>query len=602
MSESKRELQVARRALDEGDMKHAAHHAAAALLGDPLDADVHAVVDELCDRPAPGLGAAFGRFLGVGGADPAPLFPDDGFAGNLAARSRALFRRGDVQAAFELAVQIALAVPERPFTAWLIEQVEAGREPIDPRGFLSAYAHLGRSTMGLLHLRPTEQRFFAPWVDVGLRLLEKDPDGANAPMVRMATSALARRAGCYEVALDVLDPVRDRPDTLLRITRGFALRALGRWDEAAAVFEAAMRAPDGHPTYAFEVARVFFDAGRFTEAVTWLERGEELGREEEIAIELAEERLDPRLPRHWTTLLGEDTPYDAVRRLVLGEVTYPAMSDASTNVIPQLEGEPPMELRMATTCLESPSALAALALRTLGTADPSELGYEASDAPTPHPLEPLDRTRGFRLWERKGAVAAQVVPPPPAALTEAIDELVRRLWVRDDEDAAPFLGVSRAWAMARSYPELDETDPMQLVAAMVHPTRPTARADAVRWADTAAWVFDRQVVAALLLAAQDLERPWLASRRRQSLAGLVFGHPDWTQAAALIALREAVMDDPDALDDARSWARFLVDRQPDRGHVPWADALRALARVPGMPLELEGKVVRFEAAGTDAGA
>ncbi|UJR84633.1 tetratricopeptide repeat protein [Sandaracinus amylolyticus] len=589
MASVRHEIALARRALEQGDPQHAAHHAAAAIALDPLDPGALALVDHLNALPAPGLGAAIARFFGKRDGDPAPLFAKDGFAGDVAARARASWVSGDLAGAFPRAVDLAAQVPDRPFVAWAIEIARAAaqrRIALDVAPYFSAYADLGASTMGLLHLRPTERRFFAPWGELGEILIAcQSPDDDRTALLRMATSALLRRAGEYERALAVMAPVSAETSAHLLTARGFALRALGRWDEAARVFEASMRAPGGRVENAYEVGRTWWDAGRPDDARAWFERAASPTREEAIALEVLAERIDPSAPRRWSKVLGERTSYDAVRRLALGHALAAPMGDASTNVLASLREAPPMTLKTTTTCVEAPSAILTLALRALGTADARGLAYSASRVPTPHPFEPLDRTLGASLWSAEGVRPIQALGAPSAAISAMIDGAVRALWARMRDDAPPLLGIGEAWRVALGTPDLDGIEPSELIAAMIHPTAPAS------WSDVVPWVFDRQVVAALMLGAQDRHRPWLASRRRESLRALVLGPADWTRAAALVALREVLLDEPDALEDARGWCERLLESQPDHGHVAWAEALRSLLLVPGMPARDVARIV-----------
>lgn len=577
MLRTKKELAAARRALEAGDAAHAARHAADALALSPGDAEVLELIDQLVKLPAPGLGGSVSRLLGTGPL--APLFPQDGFAGNLAARARAHWLRGELQAALDLSLTLGSQVPFRPFVDWALriaDDARARKEPLQPSAFLRAYGRLGQSTMGLLHLRPMERRFFTPWAELGRRLLGLAPAGTDATPLKVATSALLRRTGAYEEAIAVLGPLEAGTHATALVLRGLALRAQGKWDAAVESFEQAMRAPGGDPSYILEIGRVYWDAGRWKEAYACLNQSDGQGFEEGAALNVLAEHLDASLPRFWTQLLGESAPYDALRRVALGLDLPPLMGDASTNTLEQLEAEPPNPVVMHTTCLESPSVLMTLALRTLGRPQPDTLQYTASAEPTPHPFEPLDRTLGFRLWERSGTLVSQALPPPPETVTARVDALTRSLQARQVPEQQSSISLTRAWELACAEPGLDSLEPTHLLAAMLHPSRPDA------WKDTVTWVFERQVVAAMLLAAQDRGRPWLSSRGRRSLQGLVLGHPDWTLAAGLLALRERLLDTPEALEDARDWCERLLQSQPDQGHVAWASALRSMLLVPGM--------------------
>jgi len=582
ITSAKRELGIASKALEEGDRKHAAHHAATAMLYAPRDEAVLAVVDFLIASPAPGFAAAIGRFFGSSKAF-APLFPDDGFAGNMAVRARAHELRGELAEAFGLLLSLAVAVPDGEFLQCAHDLVASdSASVIDERHYLGVFSELAAPTIGLLWLRPTERQFFDGWTTLGLRLLARGAS-ADRRSLAMVVSSMARRAGRLEEAVELA--AADSPDELLDIARGLALRALGRVEDARAAFERAGDAKGELGIYALEIGRALFDAGRFAEAREWIKRAPELHGEEQVTLSVIEELVDPARPRFYTRLFGERPAYDAIRRFITGQDVHRPMCDASTNVIPQLEEKPPpLECKLTLSCLESPSALATLALRLSGRPDPLALEYDYGGVvPTPHPFEVLDRKRGVELWRKQGELVAQAVEQPSTDVSDFIDATLRALWAREGQ-YAPMLSAAHAWKVLRARDDLEQVPPAELFAAMVHPTVPP------EWTLTAPWVFDRQVLCALTLAAQDWERPWLGSRRRDNLAGLIFGHPDWTLAAALIALREVVLDDPDALDDGREWVRMLVDAQPSQGHCPWSAALRLFLHLPGMPPELLKKL------------
>ena len=586
MGKAKGEIETARRALAAGDAKHAAHHAAAAIAIDPLDSEALALLDGLVMEEPRGFGASLGRLFSRRGAV-APLFPDDGFVGNHAARARAHWLRGELSEALAIAIDLGAHLDDGPFVRWCMDiarDASAKGVPLDATPYLRAYADVGQATMGLMHLRATERAYYEPWAELGVLLLRVADPALARDTLQMATSALLRRMGDFARAVEVLGAGDAAEDWRTATPRGLALRGDGRWEEAIAAFEAGMRSSEDERTYSYEIARVHLDAGRLAEAREWFVRGGELAGEEAVAVEWIGELLDATVPRKWCRAFGDRPDYDPVRRLFLGESAVP-MSDASTNALAQLEGEPPIDFRIGVSCLEAPSVLACVALRTRGAADPRDLPYSASEVPSPHPFDVGDRTLGVKLWERTGELVTQAIAPPPEDVSELVSDLVRTVWMHE-EPHPPLLAFGRAWDLARTHPRRDELEPAHLFAAMIHPPRPE------RWNDVASWVFDRQVLAAMLLAAQDSERSWLAGRARESMQRLVFGHPDWTQAAALIALRQRLLDDPEALDDAREWSAYLLDRLPDRGHIPWAPALDALLHVPGMPKREASRIPR----------
>jgi hypothetical protein len=480
---------------------------------------------------------------------------------------------------------------------WAEEALEAARATnaqVDVRAYFTAYGTLVPSTIGLLHLDPGEQAFFRPWAKLGTSLLRCRIDPVTSTSLRGGVSGLLRRAGDLEEAVRVLDGISEDREGVVLPNRGLAQRALGKWDDASATF-AELHRQTGSDHFQLEIARVLFDADRHREAKVLFDRFAAKESEESIGAELLDELLDPSRPRVWTRLLGDGGGYDSLRRWTLGHAAYEPMCDAGVNLIAQLkEDPPPLEVKATLNIQESASVLLALAVRVTGKSDPRPLNYTAMTEPSPNPFEPLDRSRGFRLWERSGKLVTQGLTAPSSELSAMVDDLVRDGWTRPSEHGFPMLSVDRAWARILAIPQLDALDPQEVLACMIHSGPPP------RWKDTAAWVFDRHVVSALVLAAQDRGKSWLASRRRRSLSGLILGLPDWTTAAGLVAARRVLRETADAQEDVRAWCGVLLDNQPDVGHVPWAPALRELLKAPGMPAH-EVKRIAFFAGEKRAG-
>lgn len=204
-----------------------------------------------------------------------------------------------------------------------------------------------------------------------------------------------------------------------------------------------------------------------------------------------------------------------------------------------------------------------------GRPDPRALEY-AAPIPVPDPAEPLDPTAGVRLWSRAadGAVVQAVPPPRP----ETVDVL--------RSFAARPLATQRRIVAARSL--ASDLDPEDLIRALVHPERGSVPARQLPYA-----VFQWQQAVCFLLGGLDPHVLWFSSRRRAYLRAVLFSHPDWTTAAALLALLEVALDEPEAAEELRVWLPWLVRQAPRQGHCPWATAVAQVYRVlPGLPPDL----------------
>lgn len=120
--EAEGELALARIALDDGDLRHAAAHAGNAIASDPTLRGAYETLDQLTARADDALG----------------LFPvpDMPYIGAVAARSYVLARFRAVDEAFALLCEIAKTEPSKPWAAgWLATSeasVTAFADDMDP--------------------------------------------------------------------------------------------------------------------------------------------------------------------------------------------------------------------------------------------------------------------------------------------------------------------------------------------------------------------------------------------------------------------------------------------------------------------------------------
>lgn len=574
-----RELQIARRALAEDDAPHAAHHAAGALALDPNDVESLQLVDALIRwRPQPGLFGSLTRMLRPEAPERrAPAFAESDWWGYHLVQARAAELDGELAQAFDTLVQVAAVAVHHRFAPWwdrLLDAAEARGVRVDVRPYLSAF-RLGQSTIGLLHLRPAEQAFFAPWGALGLRLrAHAGPE--HAPVLALVTAGFLRRAGRFaEAAEQARAQLPGAPDDHtrenVRVQLGLALRGLGQWEEAAATFAVDQ---DADPKHRSEIARTWVDSGdpeRAIEALRAAPADDEIAVQLGLLLHARGEPVDERITMTAGLLAGRRPSCDDVRRLFLAHTwphaVYP--TDASTNVLGHHDVGSLAGAKMTVDAAEGPSVRMTMGLAVCGRPDPRALEYVAPVFP-PDPAEPLDPSVGARLWRRDpDGVVVQAVPPPRPETAEIVRALADQVLATDRWMEA---------ARARAAP----LDADELLRALVHPDPSPGERGALPNA-----VFRWQVAACLLLGALDPDTAWLQSQRRTQLRAVLFSHPDWTTAAALLALLEVALDEPDAADELRTWLPWLVRQAPAKGHCPWATAVQQVYRVlPGLPPDL----------------
>jgi tetratricopeptide (TPR) repeat protein len=558
------ELALARLAISDGDLTHAAGHVAGAIAYAPTMPEVHEILAQLAARTSGGL----------------DLFPLDqhAFVGTVVARAHLLAAAGAPAEGLELLAAATGYAPSADWAGvpWVNAPGLAGRLDAD---------RLARILMRICAVTPDpvpapDQQPLRPYLRLAGHAVDAHPEHG---LLLGAASALARRLGEIDLAVDwARRGTRTSATKLAEVWLGYAYRSAGRTDEAlAALHRAVAHDPDDLSVYA-DIAGTLADNGRLDEALRWIDRalardptfdcavhtGHRLRFQRDGAlahlVALADYQRDHPDDSHEHTDLAEccqGSPW-------LGQL--PAASEAVANALRQFladrpggddagsraDGRPrtgdgrssggrgriPAQGRLRLSGLESPSAM-----RTLAGAAPG-LVVTVAEAPEPDIRRPR-RASEHQLWRYDGMVAAPAVRPPSATAVERIRQLAYPAW------AHPPAAYDGAVGLAT----LDLDD---LLGLLTHPPDPppTTLGRALAEHDPTLWVRCVQVWACLGLLHHRTDEPWATSTRRQVLVDLVWGVEDWTTEAALFALVTYAWVDPAARADV---ARVAADRLVD---------------------------------------
>lgn len=588
------EIAIAEEALAEGDHPHAARHVAGALAHDPSRAEWRALLDRIVDEAE----------------DARALFQVErgGWFGEIAGQAHVLAHLGETQAAIDLVAQVAAFVPRRGYQSWLAEWLVRHRGRFDPGQTLHALASLSKGTVGFLKLRASERALFERWVPVALALVARpDGDALRAETLTIGSGVL-RRAGRHAEAVQAARrATRTRESDMAYSALGLALRAEGQWDAAVEAFRQGGRLAPGGP-FAAERARTLLDAGRLADAErelptttgdveldtlrAWLARRLRNGAPSKSgwftrAFSRTEAAPDPRTLA-LAARLPEVCDADAFRLVsVHGTAALPVPCDATANFVRQVFAKkkdgswpkgPGNTVKLSSEVLEAPSARMAACLALGERPGGKALEYEFTTVPRPDPRRPRRPVRDV-IWIYRGPEKRDVgpaLPPPGEGVARILASVV----------GTPYF-LPRWWQLAREHgPELGPEGVDEILGAMIHPPLPPADLDV----DAAEWVFRHQVAGAFLLA--HVDGGWKDSRRRQVLFSLVDGTLDWTTDAAILALRELALDEPEALPEIEERFWTLKGEVPRPGH-PWFAATLAWSylRLPGSPAD---RVQQFE--------
>ncbi|NIL57059.1 tetratricopeptide repeat protein [Salinispora arenicola] len=527
------ELTLARLALTEGDLPHAAAHIAGALAQAPTLPEAHELLARLAT-------------VNGGGLD---LFPlrQNVFVGTVVARAHLLAAAGQPAEGLDLLVAATGYAPHTPWAEvpWVTAPDLAER--IEPDRTAQILMQVCAATTD--PVPRSGQAALTPYLTLARNAVTVHQ---GHPLLFGAASALARRLG--EVSLAVRwasRGLRVGPSKIGEVWLGYAYRSAGRIQDALAALERAVaHDPDDLAVYA-DIAGTLADHNRLDEALDWIDRA--LARDPTFDCAV-----------HTAHRLRFQRDGDVAHLIALADFVreHPEDSHEHTDLAESCAGQPWLgqitpaagpavdALRTvhsggqlgATVGLESP--VPPSALRTLSQAAPG-LRVQIAEGPGPDPYEPR-RAIGQHLWRHDGLPA--VGNPSPLA-ADHLRQFVHPAWPH------PPAAYDAAVALAT----LDLAD---LLGLLTHPPAvpPTALGRVLDEQDPSLWVRSVQVWACLGLLHHRTDEPWPTSTRRTVLLDLVWGVEDWTTEAALFALVTAAWVDPAVRPEV---ARVVAERLAD---------------------------------------
>lgn len=557
--EAEGELALARLALHDGELPHAARHVANAIGRDPSHRAAYATLEELADAAADAL-----ALVPVDGA------PD---AGTVAARSYLMARSGQLDGAFYLLCRVAEAEQGKPWAAgWL------AAPGADSRG-LGRQLNPGQAGTSVLRLALALRapvtagtaQVLLPFLEAARGVADRGQESVKAlpPL-----SGLARRMGALEEAIDWCERAeKAEGSAIAAIMLGYALRDAGRKQEAHEAWLRALHREPDNVNLRVDIAELLADRGELAEGIGVLDEALALAPDHAKAFPsscylryalTADIAHLVRLADWWRQ--HPEHGY-AASMLGLGSAgkwwlsLVPAPAEAICNLAVSLaakHGDPEALRAMTVTstlsALEAPSAVAAVraALPGLSIAPPVPV-------PAPDIRVPLRKGR-YQLWTYDGTDAVPAVPVPSPEAVRALQAVAGEgLWHH------PVAAYDRAIGLSG----LALDDLLGLAAHGVPVPGDNLPWQRMRAQDPVYWPRFAQAWACLGLLHHKPDEPWPDSARRAVLTDLVNGAEDWATDAAANALVVAAWTDPACRDDVAQvvGARFTA-------------AARALARRP----------------------
>ncbi|MEZ4233598.1 MAG: tetratricopeptide repeat protein [Polyangiaceae bacterium] len=544
------ELAIARAALDGGDLRHSAHHLAAALVCAPAGLEVAQLVKRLFHTSR----------------DPHGLIPEKMWTGDALLRARFFELSGayDDALAWQLMAQgAARDQPVLHLEPWLDEE----------RSRVVDQDRLGRE-LGKLLDNPIAVEQLWPLLE-HLRA-----QGPLSVWLSFHVVRLLRARNRNEEALELASATHDREASYWSATSlASTLRTLGRLEEAVARFREAAELDPRDVAVHLDLGDILLDLGRPEDAEQAYSAALERDPESSWALaSLAYARWKRGGDAHAAarvvelaragneraaSLTAEVAPYDAGFRRPASSLVNSFASAGEDSIV-----------QCAVSSLEAPSCVLAVQLEA-GWRGQSPPLVRWGEIPEPDPRLPRGETTR-RLWtylDSSGELERHAMPALLPPTTDAL-ELVSSI-------ATGRYDLEQWWEAARRRADqLSARLADQLFACMLHP--PPTPQDEYAWN----WLFKVQIAASLLLA--QTSASWDEARGHQALIDLLGGPVDWITSAGIIATCQLGRAVPRRLDEVSDLLRPL-SVQP-RYPAEWANIaevmVEALGWLPELPLEL----------------
>jgi tetratricopeptide (TPR) repeat protein len=571
--EAEGELALARLALDDGELPHAAEHVANAIGRDPTLRAAYATLDELADAVADALA----------------LVPVDGtpHAGTVAARSYLMARAGQLDGAFHLLCRVAEAQPDQPWSAgWL---AAPGADSRDLGRRLNP-GHAGTSVMRLALGLPTPVpgdtvQVLTPFLEAARGVADR---GADAVTALPSLSGLARRMGALDEAIEWCERAEQADGSAFAaIMLGYALRNAGRKQDAHEAWQRALRRDPGNVNLRVDIAELLADRGELVKGIGVLDQALAMAPDHPKAFPSSCEMRFAltsdvahlvRLADWW-----REHPEHGYAGTMLGRASQgkwwlslvPAPAEAICNLavaVAEQRGDLNATMSCALSALEPPSAIAAVRAAMPGMT-------LASPVPVPAPDIRVPVAKGRHvLWRYDGTSAVPVAAVPSARAVRALQAVAAQgVW---HHPVAAY-----DWAVGLSGLSVD--DLLGLIAHGVPVPDDNLPWQRMRAENPVYWPRFAQAWACLGVLHHKPDEPWPDSARRAVLVDLVNGVEDWATDAAANALVVAAWTDPACRDDVAEiiGVRFAAAGQARlRRQVTIAESLARLVLItPGVP-------------------
>ena len=545
------QLEIAQRAFQQGDDRHAVEHLAYALADDPENATAQALLDRIITNHRTPFELVEWK------KPPVPY-------AIAAVRAYIHTKYNQAGEAFSLMDQIFKVLPGFPFLPWLVNWFED----------TSLLNQAGTSNLILLVTEIGSQ--VTNQMDKGKReLLQKllpplrtyRQTHEQNLYLNMVMSILFRKLGHLDEALELaLAAHVAEPQYFTANVLGNAYRDRDQIEQAVAAYREALAYNPEEKAIRLDLGDVLCENGQLEAGLTAYQ--EVLDREPQHpwaypSYLYYKAITDPT--GSWNQQLTEYTKKhpDNERAVKLSKerdpyfISLPGPNEAIINIARQVIAEAknlPLSLVLEVSSLEAPSAVRALQLLQLQQHGKTTLNIKVGEIQQPDPRFPRGEV-DFILWKYAGTAAEPNLPEPNPAVAAVVGQL-----------ASSFYEANAWWVQAADYAQpLGVNALNDLLSTMLYP--PPGPPQFPLWV----WLERVQIAAAFIIAR--LDSGWDNSVRRKALLSLARGPMDWTVGAAILALAMVIIKDKVGHTEIDLLYYELLKDLPRPGGVPYEQPL-----------------------------
>jgi tetratricopeptide (TPR) repeat protein len=558
------DFQIAQQALQDRDPKHAIFHLSWALEADPQKPEYLSLLRRIIGNER----------------EPISLVEPDEKGGldyaRAAVRAFILAEQGKYEEAIGLISQIWGSVHAKQYLAWAGE-------------WLSKPERVDRvNSQTLLRFVMSISSMFGDYVDDGR---SRDAIGKMLPAIQRAqkanvkdgvfismSSVLWRKTGQVDTALQVAqEGYRVTPDYFPAVFVAGAYKSKGDLMAAVEWFKKSLQHKPDDVHVRLDIGDTLCKAGEIAEGITYYQQALDLDPNQPWA--------KPHLLYYQAKLTKQETWIDQLQAYseanpdnheaanLLWKLTHeplvdylPEPSDATINILRHVASQKVGMSSIGLNVLEAPSTRLALDLYNAEN-NGDKVKVNVAEIQQPDPRYPNGKA-DYVLWKYDGIDPVPNMTPPSPQMAEAVAKIASKPY-----QLSSWLAAARKLGAAAGSQRVEG-----LLSVMVHPPK---RPD-----DIPVWVWIQRVQVAAALSLAYVESGWDGSERKKALVSLARGPMDWTVGAAIIALTQIALEEPDKEAEVLRLFNEVFGQMPRPGAVPYMDTLvLCLLRLPHLDAE-----------------